>query len=160
MRVNLSFAAYELARVYAAVRPPAGSDFLVNGEWGFRYYMTHAGGQMIERTTPAHAGRWMIKSELGGANYGSAAESLGIPIESHDLEIRTPFRLIDRYAHSGFETSGAGLLPFSFSHAPVDRISYSLDSPFLDVKEWTPTRFGDELVFLTPPNVDVHVDAD
>jgi hypothetical protein len=88
--------------------------------------------------------------------------------ESRDLRIRTPFRLIDRgrptdprgYSHSGFESAGFGLLPFSFSERPIDHITYSLVSPFLNATGWTPTRIDDHLVFLAPPGKDVTVAAD
>jgi hypothetical protein len=85
-------------------------------------------------------------------------------MESQDLRIRTPFRVIDRnlpgYSHSGFESSGFGLLPFSFSSKPIDRITYSLISPFLNTPGWIPTRIDDHLVFLAPPGRDVTAAAD
>ncbi len=163
--LNLAFADYELARVYAQLSAPPGEDFLVDGEWGFRYTMTRRGGQPIEPSSQARPGEWIIKSDLIGANFRSPAEALAVPMESRDLRIRTPFRVIDRSdmpgaSHSGFESSGFGLLPFSFSNQPIDRITYSLVSPFLDAPGWIPTSIDDHLVFLAPPGRDVTVAAD
>jgi hypothetical protein len=162
--LNLALADYELARVYAALPSPAGTDFLVDGEWGFRYTMTRRGGQPIEPSSEARPGEWIVKSDLIGADFRSPAEALAVNMESRDLRIRTPFRVIDRdsrvYSHSGFESSGFGLLPFSFSNGPVDRITYSLISPFLNTPGWTPTRIDDHLVFLAPHGQDVIAAAD
>jgi hypothetical protein len=178
--LNLAFADYELARVYselpappnreanfAWIAPP-GKDFLVDGEWGFRYAMTRRGGKPIETSSPARPGEWIIKSDLSGGDFRSPAEALAVSMESRDLRIRTPFRVIDRgrpedgpgYAHSGFESSGFGLLPFSFSNRPIDHVTYSLVSPFLDSSGWIPTRIDDRLVFLAPPDQNVTVAAD
>jgi hypothetical protein len=166
--LNLAFADYELARVYAELPSPPGKDFLVNGEWGFRYTMTRRGGKPIEPSSAARPGEWIVKSALIGADFRSPAEALAVDMESLDLRIRTPFRVIDRgtpdsprgYSHSGFESSGFGLLPFSFSEKPIDHITYSLISPFLNTAGWTPTRIDDSLVFLAPPGRDVIAAAD
>ncbi len=164
LAVNLAFADAELARVYAELPPPPGEDFLVDGEWGFRYAMTRHGGKPIDPSSAARPGEWIVKSDLIGGDFDSPAETLAVPVESRDLEIRTPFRVIDRnlpgFAHSGFESSGFGWLPFSFSERPIEHITYSLDSPFLNTDGWTPTRIGGRLVFLTQPNRDVTVPAD
>jgi hypothetical protein len=162
--LNMAFADYELARVYSELPPPPGQDFLVNGEWGFRYAMTRRGGQPIEPTSAARPGEWIVKSELIGADFRSPAESVAVNMMSSDLTMRTPFRVIDYgkpgYSHPGFESSGFGLLPFSFSDKPIDHITYWLVSPFLNTPGWTPTRVGDRLVFLAQPGRDATVTAD
>jgi hypothetical protein len=166
--LNLAFADYELARVYSELPQPPGKDFLVDGEWGFRYAMTRHGGKPIEPRSQARPGEWIIKSALIGGDFHSPAEALAVDVASRDLRIRTPFRVIDRgrsddplgYSHSGFESAGFGLLPFSFSERPIDHITYSLVSPFLNAPGWTPTRINDHLVFLPPPGQDVTVVAD
>jgi len=157
--LNISFAAFEFSRVYAEVEPPPGKTYLVNGEWGFRFYMLARGGRMLERRSVPQPGEWIVSSELSLAgNYDSLAEETAVPIRTTDLTVRTPLRLIDRFAHSGFSTASAGLLPFSFSWAPLDRIHYARTSPFLNEPgEWIPTQFSGRLVFLPRPKAAVRL---
>ena len=160
--LNLSFAAYEFARVYAHVPPPPGKTFLVNGEWGFRYYLLEQGGRMLEERSVPAPGEWIVSSELSlGANYDSLAEDTAMPLRTLDLPVRTPLRLVDRHAHSGFSSVSTGLLSFSFSNRPLDRITYSRTSPFLDVPgAWTPTEFSGHLVFLASSGQPVRLPLD
>jgi hypothetical protein len=158
--LNLSFADYELARVHSELPPPPGKDFLVDGEWGFRYHMVRLGGHPLERQSEWRPGQWIVGSEMAvGAHYLSQAELTAVPQGTLDLKSRTPFRVIDRYAHSGFESAGFGLLPFSFSWRPIDRITYAVAAPVLDVPGWLPTRFDDHLVFVATPGAEVTVYA-
>jgi hypothetical protein len=160
--LNLSFAAYEFARVYPDVPPPPGRTFLVNGDWGFRYYMLARGGRTLEENSLPAPGEWIVSSELSlGGHYDSLAEEAAVPLRTVDLRVRTPLRLIDRYAHSGFSAASAGLLPFSFSLRPLDRITYSRTSSFLDVPgPWTPTQFSGRLVYLAVAGAPVHIPLD
>ena len=160
--LNLSFAAYEFARVYPDVPPPPGRTFLVNGDWGFRYYMLARGGRTLEENSVPAPGEWIVSSDLSlGGHYDSLAEEAAVPLGTAELRVRTPLRLIDRYAHSGFSASAAGLLPFSFSRRPLDRITYSRTSQFLDVPgPWTPTQYSGRLVYLAVPGAPVHVPLD
>ena len=150
--LNISFAAYEFARVYAQVAPPPCRPFLVNGEWGFRYYMTARGGQPLQGVSVPTTGEWIVASDLSLAGkYDSLAEETATPLRTIDLRVRTPLRLIDRHVHSGFSASSFGLLPFSFSNQPLDRITYSRTSSFLYAAAgWTPTQFSGHLVYLYP----------
>jgi len=146
--LNISFAAYEFARVYAHVAPPPGNVFLVNGEWGFRYYMVAKGGQPLEDVSVPIPGEWIVASDLSLAGkYDSLAEEAAVPLRSVDLRVRTPLRLVDRHAHTGFSSASMGLLPFSFSNQPLDRITYSRTSSFLDGPAGTPTEFNGHLVY-------------
>jgi hypothetical protein len=160
--LNLSFAAYEFARVYPEVQPPPGRPFLVNGDWGFRYYLLDRGGQALYENSVPTAGEWIVSSELSlGGSYDSLAEEAAVPLRTVDLRVRTPLRLIDRYAHSGFSSASSGLLPFSFSLRPLDRITYSRTSSFLDVPgPWTPTQFSGRLVYLAVPGAPIHIPLD
>jgi len=160
--LNVSFAAYEFSRVYAEVPPPPGRTFLVNGEWGFRYYMLQHGGQPLEEHSVPARGEWIVRSDLSlGANYDSLAEETAVPLRTLDLPVRTPLRLVDRRAHSGFSSVSTGLLSFSFSGRPLDRITYARTSPFLDVPAaWTPTEFSGRLVYLAVPGQAVSLPLD
>jgi hypothetical protein len=146
--LNISFAAYEFARVYAHVAPPPGNRFLVNGEWGFRYYMVAKGGEPLQDVSAPIPGEWIVASDLSLAGkYDSLAEETAVPLRSVDLRVRTPLRLVDRHAHSGFSSASMGLLPFSFSNQPLDRITYSRTSSYLDGPAGTPTQFSGHLVY-------------
>ena len=160
--LNLSFAAYEFAGAYPAVPRPAGPTFLVNGDWGFRYYMLAQGGRTLDENSVPAPGEWIVTSDLSlGGHYDSLAEEAAVPLRSVDLRVRSPLRLIDRYAHSGFSAASAGLLPFSFSTRPLDRIAYSRTSSFLDMPApWTPTQFSGRLVYLPAPGSSVRLPLD
>jgi hypothetical protein len=148
--LNISFAAYEFARVYAHIAPPPGNVFLVNGEWGCRYYMVAKGGQPLEDVSVPTPGEWIVASDLSLAGkYDSLAEETAAPLRTVDLRVRTPLRLVDRHAHTGFSSASMGLLPFSFSNQPLDRITYSRTSSFLYAPvDWTPSEFSGHLVYL------------
>jgi len=160
--LNISFAAYEFAHVYAEVPPPPGQTFLVNGEWGFRYYMLAKGGRTLEENSVPLPGEWIVSSELSLAgNYDSLAEEAAAPLRTTDRWVRTPLRLIDRYAHSGFSAASAGLLPFSFSIRPLDRITYARTSSYLETPApWTPTQFSGHLVYLPAPGAEIRLPLD
>ena len=84
--LNISFAAYEFSRVYTEVAPPPGPAFLVNGEWGFRYYMLAQGGRVREENSVPFPGEWMVSSELSLAtNCDSLAEEASVPLRTTDL---------------------------------------------------------------------------
>jgi len=86
------------------------------------------------------------------ANYDSLAECVAMPVRTLDLSVRSPLRLVDRYAHTGYASTTFGLLPFSFSTRPLDRITYWRTSPFLNVDAaWVPTQFSGRLVYLSQP---------
>jgi hypothetical protein len=159
--LNLSTANYELGRVYSSLQSPAASlsSFLVNGELGFRYRMTRLGGRMLEKRSVADPGEWIVRSELClGVNAGSLAEALAVPRTTLDLAARTPVRLMDRYAHSGFYSAAFGLLPFSFSWRPLDRITYARTSPYWNLPApWTPTQIEGRLVYVTASGAEVRL---
>jgi hypothetical protein len=157
--LNISFAAYEFARVYANVAPPPGRPFLVNGEWGFRYYMVAKGGEPLQDVSVPIPGEWIAASDLSLAGrYDSLAEETAVPLRSVDLRVRTPLRLVDRHAHSGFSSASMGLLPFSFSNQPLDRVTYSRTSSFLNVPvNWTPSEFDGHLVYVPAPREDAPI---
>lgn len=160
--LNVSYAAYEFARVYAQVVPPPGKTFLVNGEWGFRYYMLEHGGRTLAVNSLPNPGEWIVSSELSLAgNYDSLAEETAVPLRSADLRVRTPLRLIDRDAHSGFSSASFGLLPFSFSRRPLDRITYARTSSFLNLEApWMPTQFSGRLVYLPEAGAEIRLPVD
>lgn len=156
---NISFAAYEFARVYPRVEPPPGPAFLVNGEWGFRYYLVAKGGRVLEVNSAPAPGEWIVASELSlSGNFDSLAEETAVPLRVSELRVRSPLRILDRHSHAGFSSVSFGLLPFSFSRRPLDRITYARTSPFLyEPVGWTPTQFSGHLVYLPMPGADIRL---
>jgi hypothetical protein len=157
--LNLSFAAYEFSRIYTRVPAPPGREFLVNGEFGFRYYMLAKNGRVLAENSVPFPGEWIVSSELSlSGNYDSLAEEAAVPLRSLELYVRTPLRLADLRAHSGFSSVSFGVLPFSFSRGPLDRITYARTSPFLNSPvAWKPTQFSGHLVFLPTPGAQIHL---
>jgi hypothetical protein len=157
--LNLSFAAYEFSRVYPQVPAPPGGTFLVNGEWGFRYYMLAKHGRVLEANSVPLPGEWIVSSKLSLAgSYDSLAEETAVPLRVLDLRVRTPLRLADLQAHAGFSAVSFGVLPFSFSRGPLDQITYARTSPFLNLPAaWKPTQFSEHLVYVPRPGAQIHL---
>ena len=160
--LNISFAAYEFSRVYTAVPAPPGGPFLINGDWGFRYYMLARGGRVLAQDSVPEPGEWIVSSDLSLAgDYDSLPQDASLPLRTLDLAVRTPLRLIDLHAHTGFSSASFGLLPFSFSSRPLDRITYARTSPFLYLPApWMPTQFSGHLVYLPEAGQIIHLPVD
>jgi hypothetical protein len=150
--LSLAVANYDLGAIYERVMPPplVHGSFLVNGELGFRYRMTRAGGRMLETTTLAEPGQWIVRSDLClGGDRGSPAEASAVLVSVADFSSRHSLRLMDRHAHAGFYSAGFGWLPFSFSAEPLDTIRYYRVSPYINLPAaWTPTQIDGRLVYL------------
>jgi Dolichyl-phosphate-mannose-protein mannosyltransferase len=106
-------------RQFAASLPTkaAGHRVWVDGDWGYRYYLTAEGALPLAKTQTLRPGDIVVTSEL---NHSSdipattiAQAEIGSPI---------PLRIIGLGSHSGFSSSSAGLWPFGISSGPIDRI--------------------------------------
>jgi hypothetical protein len=65
--------------------------------------MVAKGGQPLEAVSVPKPGEWIVASGLSLAGkYDSLAEEIAVPLRTVDLRVRTPLRLVDRRAHSGF----------------------------------------------------------
>ena len=110
--------AHEFQRDYLASHQP----FLFNGEWGFRYYMTSAGGEIMAEDTSGFPGELVVKSRLSlgsPLDFDSSLQSL----DQRRYRISSPVRLLDVHSHAGFWSDGWGVLPFWFSREDLDTIS-------------------------------------
>ncbi len=110
--------ASEFQRDYVGNHRP----FLFSGEWGFRYYMTEIGGEIMAQDTPGSPGEFVVKSRLSLGRPFDFDRSIE-PLEQRRYRIRSPLRLLDVHAHAGFWSDGWGVLPFWFSHEDLDEIS-------------------------------------
>lgn len=97
-------------------------------EWGFRWYLTRAGGQALGRgDNQAMPGDLLVRPRIASPYrtlYDRDPETLRL---ERIIEYRpsSPFRLLDFDSGAGFYSSGWGWLPFSidFSGAPLERIA-------------------------------------
>jgi len=101
-------------------------------ESGLRFYLEGNGAPPLSRNdlSPV-AGQLIVKHEL--FQYGLASDLAVelIPIHSDDLLESLPFRTLSTVSGAGFHDSRAGLLPYTISNAPLDRISVVEVSPLL-----------------------------
>jgi hypothetical protein len=98
--------------------------FLFSGEWGFRYYLTAMGGEIMAEDTTGSPGELVVKSRLclGRAFDNELHRSLEL-LEQRAYRIRSPLRVLDQHSHAGFWSDGWGVLPFWFSRETLDELS-------------------------------------
>jgi hypothetical protein len=89
----------------------------VDGDWGYRYYLTAEGALPLAKTQTLRPGDVVVTSEL---NHSSDIPATTIAQAEIDSPI--PWRIIGLGSHSGFSSSSAGLWPFGISSGPIDRI--------------------------------------
>jgi 4-amino-4-deoxy-L-arabinose transferase-like glycosyltransferase len=95
--------------------------FLFSGEWGFRYYLTAMGGEIMSERTTGSPGKLVVVSRLclGRTFDNELGRSLDL-VEERTYRIRSPLRLLDEKARAGFWSNGWGVLPFWFSREKFD----------------------------------------
>jgi hypothetical protein len=106
-------------RRFAASLPAktAGHRVWVDGDWGYRYYLTAQGALPLVKTQTLRPGDIVVSSEL---NHSS--EIRGTTVAQAEICSAIPLRIIGLGSHSGFSSSSAGLWPFGISDGPIDRI--------------------------------------
>jgi hypothetical protein len=106
-------------RRFAASLPAktAGHRVWVDGDWGYRYYLTAQGALPLAATQILRAGDIVVTSELN-----HASEVPATTIAQTEIRSSIPLRIIGLGSHSGFSSSSAGLWPFGISTGPIDRI--------------------------------------
>jgi hypothetical protein len=106
-------------RQFAAALPAktAGHRVWVDGDWGFRYYLTAQGALPLAKTQTLRPGDIVVTSELNHSRDIPATT-----IAQAEIGSAIPLRIIGLGSHSGFSSSSAGLWPFGISSGPIDRI--------------------------------------
>lgn len=99
----------------------AGVRVWITGEWGFRWYFSQAGAEVLGRadTRPA-PGDILIRPKLASP-YLTAfdREPDGLQLKrTVDFQPSTPVRLLDSASRAGFYSFGWGVLPYSFTTSP------------------------------------------
>jgi len=110
-------------RQFAASLPAktAGHRVWVDGDWGYRYYLTAQGALPLAKTQTLRPGDIVVTSEL---NHSSDVPAT--TIAQAEIGSPIPVRIIGLGSHSGFSSSSAGLWPFGVSNGPIDRIRAAL----------------------------------
>jgi 4-amino-4-deoxy-L-arabinose transferase-like glycosyltransferase len=119
----LGYADYRFANTYRAVSRELtakygqpGRTIWITGEWGFRYYMNHAGAVTLLQTgTGPKAGDIIIKPYIA-MPWVSLYDHNGCLdlVEQHYVTVGFPVRMLDFGSKAGFYSTGWGLLPFSW----------------------------------------------
>lgn len=107
-------------------------DLWFVGEWGFRYYMSEAGGRYLKSSddTPPQGGV-VVRPEIAGMHEISpsllARTAL---VEQLQLPGRWPIRLMNFEAKAGYYSHHWGYLPWAFSNAPLEKVEvFEVRSP-------------------------------
>ncbi|MGD0100506.1 MAG: glycosyltransferase family 39 protein [Acidobacteriota bacterium] len=127
--LSLSHADQEFARIY----PRAASDFsrvtdkmqaYCTGEWGLRYYFSHAGVPPLPLDESMVRGGSYLASPKLALPYQFPADlnSIVIPMKTLSYRVNTRLRILDWQTPAGFYSTGWGLIPFSFSEKPLEQI--------------------------------------
>lgn len=127
----LAAADYEFAHIYVDIsnklrRDFASRGFAVNfcGEWGFRHYLEAAGFKLLGSDDSTLRGGEIVARPRLATPYRLAEdlESIMVKIDSLSYTPRLPLRLLDDGSRAGFYASHWGLLPYSFSRSPLERV--------------------------------------
>lgn len=86
----------------------------VEKDWGLRYYLESEGALAVPRDQTFAVGDVVVTSR---------AIPNGQLIASKEIRPSLPLRLFSLNQKSGYSLAGAGLWPFEFSSAPVDRVA-------------------------------------
>ncbi len=127
----LAAADYEFARIYVDISNKLRREFASRGfgisfcgEWGFRHYLEAAGFKLLSSDDSTPRGGQIVARPRLATPYRLAEdlESMMVKIDSFSYTPRLPLRLLDDGSRAGFYASHWGLLPYSFSRSPLERV--------------------------------------
>lgn len=127
----LAQADFEFARVYpraaaTLTRMFPGFKAYATGEWGFRYYFGLQGVPPVPPDEASVRGGSLIVTPKLALPYslpgGLESMTSETPLVRLPFDLKTPFRIMDTHVPAGFYSTGWGLIPFSFSHQPLETI--------------------------------------
>ena len=130
--ISLSIADFEAAQTNRRIAQYFGSTLKgwtgltrFGGEWGLRHYMLEQGfRQFLTDSNDLTGGTFLITpSEAVPYSVGQDVQSMLVPVWQKTWQARMPIRLMNRSAHAGCYSSSWGLLPYSFSRAPVEEVT-------------------------------------
>jgi hypothetical protein len=101
-------------------------------ESGLRFYLEQRGIQTLDKLDiRPRGGDLIVKQASFAYSLSDQLGSLLVPLARIDLADAYPVRTFVAAAGAGFHDSHFGLVPFSFSRAPLDRLELAQVSPFL-----------------------------
>ena len=102
-------------------------------ESGLRYYLEQNGVETLDNRSLSPEGGDLVVRQAGLFRYSLSPdlERYLIPLRSWPLADAFPLRTFNQEAGAGFHGSRFGLVPYSFSTAPHDRIDFVQLSPLL-----------------------------
>jgi hypothetical protein len=113
-------------------------------ESGLRFYLEQKGIQTLDSSDLRPRGGDLVIRQAS-FNYGLSKDlgPLLVNILRADLADAYPLRTFSRDAGAAFHDSHFGLVPFSFSHAPLDQLEIAEVSPFaMDLPQVVPEDFS------------------
>ena len=102
------------------------------GEWGFRYYMSQAGGRYLKSTDDAPQLRDIVVRPLIAGMHEISPSLLARTalVERLRLDSRWPIRVMNFEAKAGYYSVHWGYLPWAVSHAPLEMVNvFEVRSP-------------------------------
>jgi 4-amino-4-deoxy-L-arabinose transferase-like glycosyltransferase len=129
-------------------------------EWGLRHYMLQEGFRQFLSTSSDLSGGTFLISPTEAVPYAVPQDVLTMLVPAFQETWRSslPIRLMNRTAHAGFYSSNWGLLPFSFSRAPVESIDVKQVSYLVEKLPEIEFDEPDEGVLIPVPAPDGGVD--
>lgn len=102
-----------------AMNLPLGSArrVFVGDEWGLRYYMESRGARPLEIDQKFRAGDIVVTSAYVEPPPGNRAL-----LQQAEIQSPIPVRIVGLGSKSAYSSVQFGLLPFEFSHVPLDRL--------------------------------------
>jgi hypothetical protein len=122
-------------------------------ESGLRFYLARNGAQELASEDVRPRGTDLVIQHSNLFRYSLAPELATMLVEVKEFELQDwfPVRTFNPNAGAGFHDSRVGLIPFTFSVRPLDRIRMAQVSPFA-VQLPIPARGDDDGVPVWTPN--------
>jgi hypothetical protein len=101
-------------------------------ESGARFYLEQRGLLGLDKTDIRPAATDLIVRHAGLFRYSLAddLETMLVPVRRYEIQDWLPIRTFNIAAGAGFHDSRIGLLPLTFSYAPLDQLEITQVSPF------------------------------
>ena len=161
--ISLSIADFEAAQTNRDIAQYVGRTLKgwtdltrFGGEWGFRHHMLEQGFRQFLTDGNDLTGGTLLISPSEAVPYGVAqdVQSMLVPVWQKSWQSALPIRLMNRSAHAGFYSSSWGLLPYSFSRAPVEQITVRQVSYLSEKLPEIHLESGEKLSAIIPVPID------
>ena len=116
------------------VVPLQAQGFRVWGaaEAGLRFYLEREGIETLAADDLEPVGGDLIVRDMFGYGLAEELSALLVPVENSELTDDFPIRTFNSESSAGFHDSRFGLVPYTWSRAPYDRLQISQLSPLVE----------------------------